>query len=281
MNNSVIIPNQSHLDQTIAAMAAGGAGKLHILTDFDNTLTRAFVDDQKTHSIIANIRLGNYLGDEFSHWSKKRVEKYWPLETDLRLSRAERARYMREWWDETHAQMVKHGLSRQLLDKICEERPVAFRAGMEEFENRLKSSAVPVVIMSAAPGYMIKYYLEQAHLFANNVDIIANWYEFDANGIMTGAKEPVIHSLNKYEITLNGYPIFEQIKNRRNVILMGDGVDDIGMIEGFDYDNIIKIGFLNENADERLDDFKKNFDVVILNDDGMEAVNDILKIILS
>ncbi|MBU1349747.1 hypothetical protein KJ978_03455, partial [Patescibacteria group bacterium] len=44
----------------------------------------------------------------------------------------------------------------------------------------------------------------------------------------------------------------------------------------FDYDNLIKIGFLNENVKENLEEYKKNYDVVILNDGSMEYVNDLL-----
>ena len=53
------------------------------------------------------------------------------------------------------------------------------------------------------------------------------------------------------------------------------------MIEGLEHDNIIKIGFLNENVDERLAEFKKNYDVVIINDGDMNYVNELVGEILS
>ncbi|MBU2415738.1 hypothetical protein KKH86_00740 [Patescibacteria group bacterium] len=68
----------------------------------------------------------------------------------------------------------------------------------------------------------------------------------------------------------------ELIKNRKNVLLLGDSFGDTEMINGFDYDNLIKIGFLNENVKENLEEYKKNYDVVILNDGSMEYVNDLL-----
>ncbi|MBU1613431.1 hypothetical protein KKC87_03315, partial [Patescibacteria group bacterium] len=95
-----------------------------------------------------------------------------------------------------------------------------------------------------------------------------------------GIKEPVIHSLNKYEIVVKEYPIFETIKNRKNVLLMGDGIDDVGMIEGFEYDNLLKIGFLNDGVEKNLDKFTANFDVVITRDSGMEYVDKLLQRIL-
>jgi len=86
--------------------------------------------------------------------------------------------------------------------------------------------------------------------------------------------------LNKKEIFVKDFPAFSDVKERKNVILLGDGVDDIDMIEGFDYDNLIKIGFLNENVEENLPEFKKNFDAIILNDEEMDFVNKILKEII-
>ncbi|NOQ38575.1 hypothetical protein GQ472_06845, partial [archaeon] len=68
--------------------------------------------------------------------------------------------------------------------------------------------------------------------------------------------------------------------DRKNVILLGDSIEDIKMVKGIDYDNIIKIGFLNENQEKSLEAYKRNFDVVILNDSGMGYVNSLLGDIL-
>ncbi len=70
-----------------------------------------------------------------------------------------------------------------------------------------------------------------------------------------------------------------KVKNRKNVILLGDSLADAEMIKGFDYGNIFKIGFLNERIRESLDDYKERYDVVILNDGPMKYVNDFLKIV--
>jgi len=123
-------------------------------------------------------------------------------------------------------------------------------------------------------------YLNQEGLLFNNIYMIANLFEFDENGKVVKIKEPIIYSLNKAEIALKDFPIFEKIANRKNVILLGDGIDDNGMIEGFDFDEIIRIGFLNENVSENKQKYLENFDVVITGDGDMNYVNDLLKQIL-
>lgn len=45
------------------------------------------------------------------------------------------------------------------------------------------------------------------------------------------------------------------------------------MVEGFDYDNLLCVGFLNEKVEENLDKYKENFDVIITNDGSMDWVN--------
>jgi 5'-nucleotidase len=49
------------------------------------------------------------------------------------------------------------------------------------------------------------------------------------------------------------------------------------MVEGIKYNEIIKIGFLNNNIEENLEQYKKAYDVVILNDGSMNFVNKLLK----
>jgi len=52
------------------------------------------------------------------------------------------------------------------------------------------------------------------------------------------------------------------------------------MIEGFDYDNLIKIGFLNENVEANLEYYKDNYDIIILNDSSLGYINRLLKEII-
>ena len=53
------------------------------------------------------------------------------------------------------------------------------------------------------------------------------------------------------------------------------------MVKGFDYENLIKIGFLNENVEENLESFKANYDVLILNDSSMDYINKLLREIVN
>ncbi len=123
-------------------------------------------------------------------------------------------------------------------------------------------------------GEAIFMYLQKHGRLYDNVHIITNQYEWNENGNAIGVKKPLIHALNKDETLVKDSPsIFEKIKDRKNVLLLGDSPNDIGMVEGFGHKNLLKIGFLNERVKENTEQYRKNFDVVLTNDASMDYVN--------
>ncbi len=280
MIKNIIIKNSENLEKIKSAIGAEGVEKIHVLSDFDRTLLKSFVDGQKSPSVIAQIRNGKYLSPDYAPRAHALFDKYRPIELDPNLSRAEKSKAMHEWWSEHFKLLAECGLTKDVMKEIVAAKTARFRDGALEFIDFLHERNIPLVIISGAPGDMVAMYLEQEGRLYDNVHIIASFLEFDAAGKMIGIKEPIIHSLNKYEIILKDFPVFHEIKNRHNVLLLGDSLDDVGMVEGFDYKNILKIGFLNEEVDANLENFKKTFDVVLLNDPGMGYINNLLKKIL-
>lgn len=101
-----------------------------------------------------------------------------------------------------------------------------------------------------------------------------NFIKFE-NGIAVGVSENVIHSLNKNEVSIPNY-IQKEIEDRENIILLGDSISDIKMVKEKDKLNALKIGFLDDNIDEKLKDFKEAFDVVCTNNISyLELFNEI------
>ncbi len=277
MENSVLIYSQEKLEKIKLAIAKDGPEKFHVLSDFDRTLLKSFVDGQKSPSVIAQIRNGKFLTPDYAPRAHALSDKYRPMELDPILNRAEKSAAMHEWWSKHFNLLIECGLSRQVMQEIVATKTLHFCDGALEFIDFLHEHEIPLIIMSGAPGDMIAMYLEQEGRLYDNIHIIANFLDFDATGKMLGVKEPIIHSLNKYEIILKNFPVFETIKNRHNVLLLGDSLDDVGMVEGFDYKNLLKIGFLNEAVKENLENFKKAFDVVLLGDPGMDHANTLLR----
>ncbi len=282
MMKEVIISNQKIFEEKKKKISEEGVEKFHILTDFDNTLTKKFVDGQKSHTVIAQLRNFNYLNSDYSEKAHKLFDKYNPIEINPQISLSKKKKKMHEWWMSHFKLLIKSGLNKKDIERVVKERDLSFRDGAMEFLELSYKSNIPLIIMSASGlGDAIPLYLKKENRLYNNIYIISNFFEYDLNGNFIKIKEPIIHSMNKDETAIQNFPVFDVIKNRKNVLLLGDSIADTGMVKGLDYKTLIKIGFLNEKVKENLNEFKKNFDVIILNDGSMSYVNKLVGEILS
>ena len=93
-------------------------------------------------------------------------------------------------------------------------------------------------------------------------------------------REPIIHSFNKNETVVHELPIYEDIKERKNVLLLGDTLGDVHMADGFAYEHIIKVWFLNHETPELKEAYSKIYDVVIMGDGNMKWVNELIQKII-
>jgi len=275
---NVIIVNQEELETAKKSIAEDGVKKLHVLADFDRTLTKAFVNGEEIPSIISILRDGNCLTSDYVRKARALYNKYHPIEVDLKIPLKEKKKAMREWWTTHFDLLVKSGLNKKDLTAVADSEKIRFREGFSDFADFLRDKKIPLFIMSASGlgADIISIYLKKSGKLYDNIYIISNSFSWDENGKAIGVKEPIIHGMNKDETAIQDFPAFEAIENRKNVLLIGDRLSDVGMVKGFDYDNLIKIGFLNENIEENLEYYKQNYDVVILNDSPLDYINGLL-----
>jgi len=274
---NIIISNPEKFEETKKKILEEGVDNFHVIADFDKTLTQAFTEGNKVQSIIAILRNKNYLTEDYSPKAHALFEKYHPFEIDPKVSVDEKKKAMTNWWNEHFDLLIKSGLNLDDLKNLVDEGEIEMRNGTLEFIDFLYNKKIPLVIMSAGLGDVIKLYLEKERRLYDNVHVVANFFEWNSDGKAVKIKLPIIHSMNKDEHTLENLPIFEELRTRKNVLLLGDGLGDLGMIKGFDCNNLISIGFLNENVEENLEFFKKDFEVVLLGDGDFSFVNDFVK----
>jgi 5'-nucleotidase len=279
MQKQIIVRNQTLLEATKKVMKKGGAHDLHVLADFDRTLTTALVDGKNVPSLISLLRDGNYLTPDYAEKAHALFDTYHPIEIDQNIPFDEKSAAMEEWWRKHFALLITSGLNKSDIEKAVASGKVRLREGFDEVADLLHLHNVPFVIMSASGlgSESIALYLEHAGKLHDNVHIICNEYEWDEAGHAVGVHEPIIHGLNKHETAIQDYPAFDAVRERRNVVLLGDSVNDIGMVQGFDYDHLITIGFLNDRVEEHLAHFQEVFDVVLTGDPSMTYVSDLLR----
>ena len=159
----------------------------------------------------------------------------------------------------------------------------------------LERSCVPALLFSAGLADVLEQimvHLYDARFPAPTMHVASNRMVFEADS--TGAadpqdarlvsfSEPLLHMFNKRFDAIRDSPFARTIvdQNRRNVLLLGDGIGDAAMADGQPADCVLRIGFLNERVAESLAQFSEAFDVLVLNDGPMDVAVDVVRSVLA
>jgi len=281
----IIYSNKENFLETLENIKKDWINNLHVLADFDRTLTSAYIKWKKTWSLVSVLRTEEaQLWWECAKEDTKLFEKYFPIEISNKIGLEEKKEKMIEWWMASFNLFIKHNLNKNALKDIAKTDKLQLRKYSELFLNNLVKSDIPLVIISASWIWKlsIQYFLEYRKIFFKNIDIISNDFIWDENGVAKSFKFPIIHSFNKSETVLEKFPeIHNKIENRKNVILLWDSLWDPHMVDWFEYKNLLKIWFLNEKEDELLESYKEKYDVIITWDWDFWIINEIMKEIKS
>jgi len=276
----IIIKNKKEFENKLSRIKIDGIKSLHVISDFDKTITKAKIKGQKTHTSIAQIREGNYLSEEYVRKSYKLYDRYHPFEINNNLSEEGINKKMMEWWGSHINLLVQERMSRNVVEEIIIKKSIKLRKNADKLFKLLYDKKIPFLIFSAGVGDIIKGHLKSEGLLYGNVHLISNFFEYDENGYVKGYKSEIIHVYNKDEFSLKKTPYFEKIKKKKNVILLGDNLGDADMVKGLSHKTILKIGFLNEDVEKNREAYQEKFDAVILNDGPMDFVVSVLKELL-
>lgn len=278
IGGEIIISDEDYFNAKKKKILSDGANKFHVIADFDKTITKAFVAGKKIPSIISELRNGKYLSEKYAKRAHALFDKYHPYEISHDLSIKEKKEKMEEWWRTHFNLLIKEGLNKKDIENVVKNGAVELRDGALKFFDILHKKKIPLIILSSSGiGDAILMYLKKYKKNYNNIHIVSNFFEYDKLGNTLNVKEPIIHSMNKSEVSLESMSWFAKIEDRKNILLLGDGMGDVSMVKGFLYDSLIKVGFLNDNVDKNLKTYKELFDVNILNDGSFEFVNNLLE----
>lgn len=275
---NVVITNHQRLETAKQKFLADGPSKLQVLSDFDKTLTKCFVDGKKIASLISILRDEHFLAPDYAAQAQALFEKYHPIESDPSMPRNEKVRLMHKWWSTHYNLLVASGLRRQDIKTVVASKHIELRQGAAEFFKLLSDNNIPLVILSATGLGVdaVSIYLDRVGMSYPNIHVASNLLEWDIDGNFVGVREPIVHSFNKNYDTVKRFDFYPQVKHRKNILFLADSINDLQMLEGVDYDEVIKIGFLNDQIEERLPQFSEAFDVIVMNDDTMTYLNNLL-----
>ena len=118
---SVIISNKVGFEKKKANFIKEGVNKIHILTDFDRTFTKAFFRKEKVSSLISKLRRGDYISKEYSQKAKELFEKYHPIEVSNKITPKEKSEKMLEWWSTHYKLLIESGLTEVIIDRCVQD----------------------------------------------------------------------------------------------------------------------------------------------------------------
>lgn len=264
-----------NLELDLKDFFADGADQVQVVADFDGTLTKEYFEGKPTPSLISVLRdQPGYLSPEYQAAAHQLATQYKPFERDPNLTLATRKEKMTEWWTKHKQLLINSGIKLEHLQQLAKSEFIQWRPGAVDFLELMKKLNIPVVILSASGiGEVIPIYCQAQNVDSSNIHYLVNKFIWDKEGRAVGFHQPVIHSLNKDETSVQSYAeVAAAIKGRINMLLLGNSIGDLGMSQGFDFKNKLTIGFLDEEERDRLPEFEKAFDHVIVGS-GYSSIN--------
>ncbi|GBG26307.1 7-methylguanosine phosphate-specific 5'-nucleotidase [Hondaea fermentalgiana] len=279
----------------IEMLKRAGKDKLRVVIDFDYTMTTFWVGEERGYSCHRTIEECGLLPDSYHRVARGLQEKYFPLEISAEISHEQKYKYMVEWVEKAHEALKEAGFRKEYVAEAVRRARVELRAGVPEFLSMLSKAGIPVLIFSAGIADVLEEVLRQRGQLYDNITIVSNKFCFNENGTLRG-----------FEAELAGREPF-QVLNKRfthaapearqqllaswgddedaTVLLVGDSTGDVHMSEGLLSEDVratreLKVGFLNFNVTERLEEYKEIYDALILNDGDFSFLNETLRQVL-
>ncbi|CAK8698404.1 unnamed protein product [Clavelina lepadiformis] len=245
----VHIKDESSVYAKLEALFKGGASSLQIISDFDMTLSRYSVNNQRCPSSHGILEAGMCLSAEAKEHLHETNKKYRAIEIDPHMSPDEKIPFMLEWWGKAHSAMGNVVISKSMIKNAVATSTAMLKDGCSELFNTLHKHSVPLLVFSAGLGDVIEEVIRQKSHFHPNMKTVSNFMKFNEKDIMVGFDGLLIHSFNKNEGALVHSEYFEEISHRHNIILLGDMMGDLHMADGVqNINSILKIGYLNQNV---------------------------------
>ncbi|XP_056855199.1 uncharacterized protein LOC130507146 [Raphanus sativus] len=282
LSSNTVIDHPPALTDKITLTRDAGPSKFQVIADFDGTLTRYRVNGIRGQSSHGILQQGNA---DYDAKREALYEHYHPLEFSPLIPLHDKTKLMEQWWSKTHDLLIEGGLTCDAIKESVASSSIAFRDGVVELFEFLEEKDIPVLIFSAGLADVIEEVLRQKlHRTFKNVKIVSNRMVFDNDGRLVSFKGKLIHVLNKNEHALDmAAPLHDNlgidigvedeenayVKQRTNVLLLGDHLGDLRMSDGLNYESRVSIGFLNDNVEKSLESYREAFDIVYLNDAPM------------
>ena len=280
MSEDIYVRDPDSLERKLSVFHEGGSKGLCVIADFDRTLTLSSVEGVRVHTTQGLLQEPDILSPDYTRQTRTLYAKYRPFELDIGMDPEERREKMKEWAEQMWNLLITNDLRKETIERVVEKKSIHMREGGFRFLDMIADHDVPLLVCSAGVGDIIVSYLESEGRLYENMDVLSNFLDFDEEGRATGLKSELMHMGVKDGSKIKQSDFYAKMHGRGNVLLLGDMIHDVKMLEGLEYDCALTIGFLNEKIEENIKGYQNLFDVVIVNDGPMNYVNEVVERVL-
>lgn len=248
--------DEERLRRKIITLADSGHQGLHIVSDFDMTLTAGKMPGQNVGTWDV---LDELLPPEGVEKHRQIYQSFRPIEIAGELTED----IAIEKWAETLDLMIEYGMNLKDIDDAFLSVAM-LRDGVKELFSICEDFEIPTVVLSSGVKNVIecivdRYDVRPDFIFSNQM-IVDEWGQF-----ISWDKQNLIHIMNKKE---RGHQELARLRDSRpHVILLGDVIDDIRMVDGPDVLRIRVIdprkGENHHREDILRDSFAAGYDLVV------------------
>lgn len=239
----------------------------YVIADFDHTLTTA----KSTASMGI---IPKFLGGECLKQRLAIYEYYRPLELDYSIEENEKQELMKEWATKSFTLLSKYIKSEETIKNSLKDANLYLKKGAKNFLEEMYNKDIPVIIMSAGVGNIIKEFLRKNECLYDNIEIVSNFFEFSEGEAYIDIKD-IIATSNKEYRRIPKY-VQDKIKNKKGSLLLGDLIEDLKMEKQENLEKTLAIGFLDENIEEGIKKYNENFDIVLTDNSDFNDVKNVL-----
>ncbi|KAI9020415.1 pyrimidine 5'-nucleotidase [Hyaloraphidium curvatum] len=282
-SSSILMANRDAVQEKLFSLASGGPEALHIVADFDMTLTKYWVPGpadgklQRNVSSHGLVMRSSAMTDELRRRTDDLYRLFYPIEVSHTVPQAEKVAAMEEWWIKAHEIIMESRMKKSDIVEMVRGTVVQFRGGTDRLMDLVEQLRIPMLVFSAGLANVIEEILRQHDLLPPHLHIVSNQMLFSEDGTVCGFAEPLIHVFNKSEAVL---PDTMDVETRPNVLLLGDSLGDLHMSDGLKSTHVeLTLGFLNHDEDRLRQQYLDAFDIVLVGDPPMDFVTDLLEMV--
>lgn len=279
------IKDPTVVEHKLSQLVAGGVDRLQIVADFDFTITKRQLENgERVLSSFGLLEECPSLPESFRTKSTALKDKFFPIEIDPHMDKAEKIEAMVEWWTRSSNLLKGFSLTQDEIESIARRYKDATRDGAKALFDKLYAANVPILVFSAGLGDSVRAMLKNFNMLLPNVKVVSNFLKYKDGQLDGYDTDNMIHVFNKNESALKGSKEFDLFHDRNNIIVMGDSLGDSGMgdgcVSGVEA-HILKIGFLNEHIEANLPAYLDAFDIVLMDDQTMTVPRNIVDVIFA